>query len=73
MTKGGPMNGSKTIVYYIYERAFESLDLGIASAAAVILLIIVFAFSFVNIFFFEKEKYNLWLENIWKIYPYTQF
>ena len=59
MTKGGPMNGSKTIVYYIYERAFESLDLGIASAAAVILLIIVFAFSFVNIFFFEKEKYNL--------------
>ena len=28
MTKGGPLNSSKTIVYYIYERAFENLDLG---------------------------------------------
>ena len=32
MTKGGPLNSSKTIVYYIYERAFENLDLGYASA-----------------------------------------
>ena len=43
MTKGGPLNSSKTIVYYIYERAFENLDLGFASAMAVVLLIIVLA------------------------------
>ncbi len=59
MTKGGPLNSSKTIVYYIYERAFENLDLGMASAMAVILLIIVLILSSVNIFCFERDKYRL--------------
>ena len=59
MTKGGPLNSTKTIVYYIYEKAFENLDLGYASAMAVILLIIVMAFSFVNIFCFERNKYQI--------------
>lgn len=59
MTKGGPLNSSKTIVYYIYERAFENLDLGYASAMAVVLLIIVMVFSFINIMFFEKNKYQI--------------
>ena len=59
MTKGGPLNSSKTIVYYIYERAFENLDLGYASAMAVVLLIIVMAFSLINIFCFERNKYHL--------------
>ena len=59
MTKGGPLNSTKTIVYYIYEKAFENLDLGIASAGAVILLFIVMIFSIINIFVFEKDKYNL--------------
>lgn len=59
MTKGGPLNSTKTIVYYIYEKAFENLDLGYASAMAVILLIIVMAFSLVNIFCFERSKYQI--------------
>ncbi len=59
MTKGGPLNSSKTIVYYIYERAFENLDLGVASAMAVILLVIVLIMSAVNIFCFERDKYKL--------------
>lgn len=59
MTKGGPLNSSKTIVYYIYERAFENLDLGYASALAVVLLIVVMLFSLVNILFFEKNKYQV--------------
>lgn len=58
MTKGGPLNSSKTIVYYIYERAFENLDLGYASALAVVLLIIVMIFSLINILCFEKNKYT---------------
>ena len=58
MTKGGPLDSSKTIVYYIYERAFENLDLGYASAMAVVLLIIVMVFSLINILCFEKNKYN---------------
>lgn len=59
MTKGGPLNSSKTIVYYIYERAFENLDLGFASAMAVVLLIIVLALSLVNILCFERNKYQI--------------
>lgn len=59
MTKGGPLNSTKTIVYYIYEKAFENLDLGYASTMAVILLIIVMAFSLVNIFCFERNKYQI--------------
>ena len=59
MTKGGPLNSSKTIVYYIYERAFENLDLGFASAMAVVLLIIVMLFSLINIFCFERNKYEI--------------
>ena len=58
MTKGGPLNSSKTIVYYIYERAFENLDLGYASALAVVLLIVVMIFSLINIFCFERGKYT---------------
>lgn len=59
MTKGGPLNSSKTIVYYIYERAFENLDLGNASAMSVVLLIIVMVFSVINILCFERKKYQL--------------
>jgi len=59
MTKGGPLNSSKTIVYYIYERAFENLDLGLASAMAVVLLVIVMIFSIINIFCFERKKYEI--------------
>ncbi len=59
MTKGGPLNSSKTIVYYIYERAFENLDLGYASAMAVVLLGIVMIFSLINILCFERKKYRL--------------
>ena len=58
MTKGGPLDSTKTIVYYIYERAFENLDLGYASALAVVLLVIVMIFSLINIFCFEKNKYG---------------
>ncbi len=59
MTKGGPLDSTKTIVYYIYERAFENLDIGLASAACVVLLIIVMIFSIINILCFERKKYGL--------------
>ena len=56
MTQGGPMNASKTIVYYIYQRAFENLDLGYASAAGVILLAIIMVLSIINMKFFEDKN-----------------
>ena len=59
MTKGGPLNSTKTIVYYIYERAFENLDLSMAAAASVVLLVIVMAFSVINLLFFEGKRYRV--------------
>jgi len=56
MTNGGPMNSTKTIVYYIYQRAFENLDLGYASAVGVVLLILIMILSVINIKFFENNK-----------------
>ncbi|MGN0192766.1 MAG: carbohydrate ABC transporter permease [Candidatus Gastranaerophilaceae bacterium] len=58
MTHGGPLNSSETVVYYIYEKAFENLDLSLASAASVVLLVIVSIFSLLNIFVFEKKRYE---------------
>ncbi len=60
MTKGGPLDSTKTMVYFIFEEAFEKLNLGISSAGAVILLVIVLIFSAINIFCFERKKYDLW-------------
>ena len=59
MTKGGPLNSTKTIVYYIYERAFENLDLSMAAAASVVLLLVILIFSIINIIFFEGKRYKL--------------
>ena len=59
MTKGGPLNSTKTIVYYIYEKAFENLDLGYASAMSVVLLAVVMVFSLINICCFERNKYKI--------------
>ena len=59
MTKGGPLNSTKTIVYYIYERAFENLDLSMAATASVVLLAVIMVFSIINITFFENKRYKL--------------
>lgn len=59
MTKGGPLNSTKTIVYYIYERAFENLDLSMASAASVVLLLLILIFSIINITCFENKRYKI--------------
>lgn len=59
MTSGGPMNSTKTIVYYIYQRAFENLDLGYASAAGVVLLVVVMILSIINMKCFEDKTYSI--------------
>ncbi|MBA2175920.1 sugar ABC transporter permease [Halobacillus locisalis] len=56
MTQGGPLNSSMTLVYYIYNQAFDSLEMGYASAAGVILFIVTLMFSIVNIAFMNKRE-----------------
>jgi len=50
MTKGGPLNSTMTIVYYIFLNAFEKSDMmGYASALAFILFFILLILSYIQI------------------------
>lgn len=45
MTQGGPRNSSKTIVYYIYEQAFQNLNISYACAMGLVLFLMIFILS----------------------------
>ncbi|MFV0343536.1 MAG: carbohydrate ABC transporter permease [Anaerocolumna sp.] len=53
MTGGGPGNSTKTLVNYIYEKAFVSWQLGPASAGAIILFSVVLGITLIQ---FSGEK-----------------
>jgi multiple sugar transport system permease protein len=40
-TKGGPLNATTVLVYYVYEQAFQNFDFGYASAIAYVLFLII--------------------------------
>lgn len=48
MTGGGPGNATKTLVNYIYEKAFTSWEFGPASAGAIVLFVIVLAITLIQ-------------------------
>ncbi len=56
MTQGGPRNSSKTIVYYIYERAFGHLDINYACAMALVLFLFVFSLSIANLALSRSQR-----------------
>lgn len=45
MTQGGPIGATETLVYYIYQRAFGALDLGVASAGGFVLMLMMLVIS----------------------------
>lgn len=49
MTQGGPMDASKTLVYFIYESAFVEFEMGLASAAGMVLFGITLVLSLINL------------------------
>lgn len=57
MTKGGPLNSTNTLVYYIYKEAFDYFDIGAASAGGVVLFVILAVITF---FYFKilSKKVN---------------
>lgn len=44
-SKAGPANSAITVVYYIYDKFYNSGDYGVASAAAIILFVIILALT----------------------------
>jgi multiple sugar transport system permease protein len=47
MTRGGPVNATTTVVYYIYRNAFRNFKMGYASAQAIILFLIIMVLTLI--------------------------
>jgi multiple sugar transport system permease protein/sn-glycerol 3-phosphate transport system permease protein len=48
MTNGGPVNATKTLVYYLYEEGFVGFNAGRAGVAAVLLFVVMLVFTIVQ-------------------------
>jgi putative chitobiose transport system permease protein len=49
MTQGGPLNSSKTIVYYLYEQAFGNLEISYACTIGLVLFLIILGLSILRL------------------------
>ncbi len=49
MTKGGPRDSSKTIVYYLYEQAFQNLEISYACTIGLVLFLAILGLSILNL------------------------
>lgn len=50
-TRGGPLDATKTIVYFLYEQAFHSLQFGYGSAAAYALFVITLGITIIVVLY----------------------
>ncbi|GAB4239502.1 MAG: sugar ABC transporter permease [Stanieria sp.] len=55
MTQGGPRNSSKTVVYYLYERAFQDLDISYACTIGLVLFLGILGLSILNLRFSSQN------------------
>jgi multiple sugar transport system permease protein len=58
-TGGGPVNATRVIQYYIYQRAFTESDFGYGSAIAVILFLILALVAFIQMKFLKGNESDL--------------
>ncbi|MDJ1183914.1 carbohydrate ABC transporter permease [Roseofilum casamattae] len=49
MTQGGPRNSSKTLVYYVYEQAFQRLEISYACTIGLVLFLGIMGLSILNL------------------------
>lgn len=49
MTQGGPRNSSKTVVYYLYEQAFQNLEISYACTIGLVLFLAILGLSILNL------------------------
>jgi len=55
LTRGGPVDATRVLVYSIYQDAFQNFQFGYASAQAVILLVLVMALTLIQFRFVERR------------------
>jgi multiple sugar transport system permease protein len=58
-TQGGPVNASRVLQFYIYQKAFTESDFGYGSALAVILFVILAVVAFVQMKFLRGDESDL--------------
>jgi putative chitobiose transport system permease protein len=58
LTQGGPRNSSKTIVYYIYEKAFQELNISYACTMGLILFSVILVLSIANLLISRSQNEN---------------
>lgn len=56
---GGPEYSSATVVFYIWQKAFENLQMGYASAMAVVLGVFIFVITFIQFRMNEKSSMDM--------------
>ncbi|MDB9541312.1 sugar ABC transporter permease [Anabaenopsis tanganyikae CS-531] len=59
MTQGGPLNSSKTIVYYLYEEAFSHLEISYACTIGLVLFLIILGLSVLRLAINQQEDVTL--------------
>ncbi|NEP15311.1 MAG: sugar ABC transporter permease [Leptolyngbya sp. SIO4C1] len=51
MTQGQPRNSTKTVVYYVYEQAFQDLEMSYACTIGLVLFLIILTLSLIRLWF----------------------
>ncbi|MBD2211771.1 sugar ABC transporter permease [Calothrix sp. FACHB-156] len=59
MTQGGPLNSSKTIVYYLYEQAFTNLEISYACTIGLVLFLIILGLSILRLIISQERTDNI--------------
>lgn len=59
LTQGGPRNSSKTVVYYVYEQAFEKLEINYACTVGLGLFLIILGLSALRLTLGRGDPANL--------------
>ena len=57
MTKGGPDNASNMLLFYVYQKAFDQSNTGVASAVTVVLIAILLIATSVHFFTQDRRTF----------------
>jgi multiple sugar transport system permease protein len=57
MTQGGPLGATTTMSYYLYQNAFQSFQMGRASAVAMLLFILLLALTWIQFRYVDRRVF----------------
>lgn len=57
MTKGGPGNASNMLLFYVYQKAFDQSNTGVASAVTMVLIVLLLIITCVQFFTQDKKTF----------------